>query len=148
MSYSYYTPTQSLETLLDDVPSCSDSNVYRASDTAAAVDSLLHSASTKFIDSRSNPSVQTFSALPGNRAARTGTIIGEVELILPLHTLKHRNGRPGFVQSFIVVDSYAQRLNRCVEVQICCAERTSKKLKCRIELYLPNQPLQDETCER
>ena len=111
MSYSYYTPTRSLETLLDDVPSCSDSTVYRAAETAAAVDSLLHSASTKFMDSRSDSNVQTFSALPGNRAARTGTVIGDVQLILPLHTFKHRNGRPGFVQSFIVVDKHAQQLN-------------------------------------
>ena len=111
MSYSYYTPTRNLDALLDDVASCSDSTVYRAADTTAAVDSLLHSASTKFIESHSDPGVQSFSALPGNRAARTGTIIGVVQLLLPLHTFKHRNGRAGFVQSFIVVDKHAQRLN-------------------------------------
>ena len=99
MSYSYYAsaaPTRSLETLLEDVDPCSDSNVYRTADTtAAAVDSLIHSASTKFLDSHSDPGVQSVSALHGNRAARTGTIIGVVQLILPLHTFKHRNGRPG-----------------------------------------------------
>ena len=113
MSYSYYAsaaPTRSLETLLEDVDPCSDSNVYRTADTTA-VDSLIHSASTKFLDSHSDPGVQSFSALHGNRATRTGTIIGVVQLILPLHTFKHRNGRSGFVQSLIVVDTHAQRLN-------------------------------------
>ena len=38
-------------------------------------------------------------------------ITGVVRLILPRHMLTQRNGRPGFVQTFIVVDSFAQRLN-------------------------------------
>ena len=113
MSYSYYAsaaPTRSLETLLEDVDPCSDSNVYRTADTTAAND-VHQSASAKFLDSFSDSAVQSFPALHVNRAARTGTIIGVVQLILPPHTFKQRNGRPGFVQSIIVVDFHAQRLN-------------------------------------
>ena len=113
MSYSYYAsdaPARSLESVLEDDAPCSGSNVYQIADTTAG-GGLLREASKKFMNLQSNPEFQTFSALHGNRAARTGTITGVVRLILPQHTFTQRNGRPGFVQSFIVVDSYAQRLN-------------------------------------
>ena len=111
MSYSYYTTPRSLDTLLDDADLCSDSNNYRTAETAAAVDNLLHSVSSKFAESQTDPGVQTFSALHGNRAAKTGTATGVVQLLLPIRTFKHRTGRTGFVRSFIVVDEHAQQLN-------------------------------------
>ena len=113
MNYSYYAEdaqSQSLEALLENVGSCSNSKAYRPADTA--VGSGAHqSASAKFLDSLSDSAIQSFPPLHVNRAARTGTIIGVVQLILPPHTFKQRNGRPGFVQSIIVVDFHAQRLN-------------------------------------
>ena len=94
MSYSYYAadaPTQSLEALLEDVGSCSNSKVYRAADTTAG-NAVHRSASAKFLDSLSDPAVQSFPALHVNRAARTGTIIGIVQLILPLTRSNNATG--------------------------------------------------------
>ena len=113
MSYSYYAtaaPARSLEAILKDDAACSDSSVYRTADTSA-VDNLLHAASKKFIDSHSTADAQTFLALHGNRAVQTGMITGIVRLILPRHTFTQRNGRPGFVQTFIIVNLLAERLN-------------------------------------
>ena len=69
---------------------------------------MLHEESKSF---QSNPDVRNFSALDSNPAAQTHMVTCIVRLILPCRTLAQRNGWPGFVQTFIVVDTFAQRLN-------------------------------------
>ena len=111
MSYSYYGNDEllrSLETNVDDddaVHSCEGrTNIY----TTAGYQ-LIHEASKCFTAPNN-----TFSVLHSNPAAKTGVVTGAVRLILPCRTFTQRNGRPGFVQTFIVVDSLAQRLNSAV----------------------------------
>ena len=67
---------------------------------------MIHKASKSF-----TAPTNTFSVLHSNPAAQTGVITGAVRLILPCCTFTQRNGRPGFVQTFIIVDTLAQRLN-------------------------------------
>ena len=108
MSYSYFAneaPTRSLESILEDVAPCSTSNVYQNM-TPNPGDRILHEASQSF-----NAHTNNFSALHSNPAIQTGIITGVVRLILPPHSFTQRNGKPGNVQSFIVVDTFAQRLN-------------------------------------
>ena len=110
MSYSYFASDElarSLESNTEDDDVCSGSNVYQNAVTSAG-ERVLREASKSF---QSNPDVRTFSALHSNPAAQTGMITGVVQLILPCHTFAQRNGKPGFVQMFIVVDTLAQKLN-------------------------------------
>ena len=72
---------------------------------------MIREASKSFIGSQSNPGVRTFSALHSNQPAQTGMITGVVWLILPCRMFLQRNGKSGFVQMFIVVDTLEQRLN-------------------------------------
>ena len=46
-----------------------------------------------------------------NSARQNGVITGAVRLILPPHSFTRRNGATSTVQSFIVVDTLAKRLN-------------------------------------
>ena len=46
-----------------------------------------------------------------NSARQNGVITGAVRLILPPHSFTRRNWATGTVQSFIVVDTLAKRLN-------------------------------------
>ena len=113
MSYSYFASDEMarrLESNTEDDDPCSGSNVYQNAVTTTG-EHILHEASKSYMKSQSNPDIRTFSALHANPAVQTGTITGAVRLILPRHTFTQRNGRPGFVQTFIVVDSFAQRLN-------------------------------------
>ena len=92
---------RSLETNIDDddaARSCERrTNVY-----VTAGDDVIHEAS-KCLTAPTN----TFSALHSNPAVQTGVITGVVRLILPCCTFTQQNGRPGFVQTFIVVDTLA-----------------------------------------
>ena len=108
MSYSYFVGDElarHLESNTEDDDPCSTSNVYQ---NVAPIpgDRTLHEASQSFTALNN-----TFSALHGNPAMQTGVITGVVHLILPPHSFTQWNGTPGFVQSFIVVDTFAQRLN-------------------------------------
>ena len=82
-----------------------------------------------FTGSQSNPGVRTFSVLHSNPAAQTGMITGAARLILPCHTFTQWNGRPGFVQTFIVVNTLAQRLSSAVcRFKIVAWNKQAKKL--------------------
>ena len=112
-SYSYFASdemTWRLESNTKDNDPHSGSNVYQNAVTTAG-DCILHEASKSDKESQSNPDVRAFSAPHANPALQTGTITGVVRLIFPRHMFTQRNRRPGFVQMFIVVDSFAQRLN-------------------------------------
>ena len=109
MSYLYFASNElarSLESNIEDDDAHSGSNVYQTAVTTAG-ERMLREASKSFMVSQSNPDVRTFSALHSNPVAQTGTITGAVWLILPYHIFAQRNGRPGFVQTFIVVDTLA-----------------------------------------
>ena len=67
---------------------------------------MIHEASKRF-----TAPTETFSTIHSNVAAQTGVITGVVQLILPCRAFKQRNGRSGFVQTLIIVDTLAQRLN-------------------------------------
>ena len=110
MSYSHFAsdaPARRLESIIKDDDPCSGSNVYQNIDTTTGD---FMKASKSYMKSQSSPVFQTFSALQGNPAVQTGTITGVVQLILPCHMFTQWNGRPGFVQTFIVVNTLAQTL--------------------------------------
>ena len=127
MSYSYFAnelPNQSLESILEDEKSCPSSIVYQNSVSSSgegglhdpnhvyqnkipiAGDTIIHDASQSFFAQNDK-----FSSLHSNSAKQNGVITGVVRLILEPHSFVRRNGTAGMVQSFIVVDPLAKRLN-------------------------------------
>ena len=73
---------------------------------AAARDCVLRKVSKTFIRSQSKQNIRTFSA---------GSINWHdnwcYTVMVLWHTFTQRNGKPGFVQMFIVVDTLSQKLN-------------------------------------
>ena len=139
MNYSYFggeLPNQTLESLLEDVNPCPP--VYQNSDTELRKSSRVYqnkspssgercqyvpkcihqkrasiAGNTISDDEMSSFSTQTnkFSALHANPAKKNGVITAVVKLILEPHAFTTRNGDDGVVQSIIVIDPLAKRLN-------------------------------------
>ena len=141
INYPYFgseLPNQSLESFLEDVNPCSTSNVYQNSGaephnsirvyqnkTPSSGEGSQHVPNHVYqnkspiagntISDDAAPSFfaqnDKFSALHSNPAKQNGVITGVVRLILEPHSFVRRNGTAGMVQSIIVVDPLAKRLN-------------------------------------
>ena len=83
-----------------------DANHVYQNKTPVSGERTIHDASQIFFGLCDN-----FSVLHTNPTKQNGLLTGVVRLILPPHLFVQRNGVPGMVQSFIVVDSSAKRLN-------------------------------------
>ena len=91
-----------LESNIEDaISSVRPQNVYQNTGHVSG-DRILHDASQ---------SIFSGSPLHANPAKKNGVITGTVRLILPSHSFTRINGTTGTVQTFIVVDTFAKRMN-------------------------------------
>ena len=122
MNYPYFDEelARHLESKPEDMDSCSTSTVFQNSsptsgervlrDATHVYQNTVPSSGDRILR-KATQSFYGSSTLHSNPAMRNGIITGSVGLILPLHSFARKNGTTGTVQSFIVVDTLAKRLN-------------------------------------